>query len=53
MQDIEFSGDVVIESFTDQVQSIARSVSVWRKLAPSSEVLAESGRRFLEKELFM
>ena len=53
LQEIEFSGDVVIESFTDQVQSIARSVSVWRKLAPSSEVLAENGRRFLEKELFM
>lgn len=53
LQDIEFSGDVVIESFTDQVQSIARSVSIWRKLAPSSEVLAESGRRFLEKELCM
>lgn len=48
VQDIGYQRDLVIESFTDQVRSIARSVSVWRKLALSSENLAEDGLHFLK-----
>ncbi len=49
IREIDYHGDLVIESFTDQVRSIAQSVSVWRKLALSSEDLAENGLQFLKK----
>jgi D-psicose/D-tagatose/L-ribulose 3-epimerase len=48
LQEIDYQGDLVIESFSDQVRSIAKSVSVWRKLALSSEDLAENGLKFLK-----
>ncbi|HBF37692.1 MAG TPA: sugar phosphate isomerase/epimerase [Firmicutes bacterium] len=48
LREVNYHGDFVIESFTDQVRSIARAVSTWRKVAPSSEVLAEKGLQFLK-----
>jgi len=49
LKDINYKGDLVIESFTDRVKSIARAVSTWRKLAPSPEVIAGEGLKFLKR----
>jgi D-psicose/D-tagatose/L-ribulose 3-epimerase len=46
-----YQGDVVIESFTSKVQSIARAAAVWRPLAPSQDALAADGLRFLRQLL--
>lgn len=44
---IGYDGPVVIESFTDKVQSIARAAAIWRTLAPSQDALAADGLAFL------
>jgi D-psicose/D-tagatose/L-ribulose 3-epimerase len=51
LKDINYDGPVVIESFTPQVKSIARAAAIWRKLAPSSDALAEGGLKFLKQLL--
>lgn len=51
LRDIHYDGPVVIESFTDQVQSIARAAAIWRPLAPSQDALASDGLRFLQSLL--
>ena len=49
LQSINYKGYAVIESFTPDIKEIARSVSLWRKVACSPDVLAESGLSFLKK----
>ena len=44
---IEFDGPVVIESFTDQVVTIAAAAAVWRPVAASQDALAADGGAFL------
>lgn len=44
---IDFEGPVVIESFTDQVVTIARAAAVWRPVAASQDALAADGGAFL------
>jgi D-psicose/D-tagatose/L-ribulose 3-epimerase len=51
LKDIDYQGPVVIESFTDQVKSIARAAAIWRPLASSQDALAENGLRFLKQLL--
>jgi D-psicose/D-tagatose/L-ribulose 3-epimerase len=51
VQEIGYGGDVVIESFTPQVQSIARAVNIWRKIAPDQDTLARDGLSFIHKQL--
>jgi D-psicose/D-tagatose/L-ribulose 3-epimerase len=51
LHDIGYDGPVVIETFTDQVTSIARAAAVWRPLAPSGDHLAQNGLAFLRKLL--
>lgn len=48
---IGYDGDVVIESFTPAVKSIARAVCIWRDIAPSQDAIASDGLAFL-KTLF-
>lgn len=48
LRDIEYDGPVVIESFTPEVQSIARAVCIWREIAPSQDALASEGLAFLK-----
>lgn len=48
---VSYDGPVVIESFTSQVQSIARAAAIWRDLAESQDALAEDGLRFLKQLL--
>ena len=51
LADIEYNGPVVIETFTDQVKSIARAAAIWRPLASSPDALARDGLAFLQQLL--
>lgn len=46
-RDIGYDGPIVIESFTSDVQAIARATAIWRPLARSQDELASDGLRFL------
>jgi D-psicose/D-tagatose/L-ribulose 3-epimerase len=45
-----YDGLVVIESFTPEIQEIARAVSTWRPVAPSGDALAREGLVFLKQK---
>ena len=47
LQEIEYTGRVVIETFSDRVEAIARAAAIWRPLAPDSDTLAREGLAFL------
>jgi D-psicose/D-tagatose/L-ribulose 3-epimerase len=51
LRDINYDGPVVIESFSDQVESIAKAAAIWRPLAPSQDALAGDGLAFLKQLL--
>ena len=51
LKEIDYSGPVVIESFTDQVKEIARAVCIWREIAPSQDAIASQGLKFLKSIL--
>lgn len=51
LQETGYQGDVVVESFTPEVQVIAKAAAIWRPMAPSSEHIAREGYIFL-RELF-
>jgi D-psicose/D-tagatose/L-ribulose 3-epimerase len=44
---IGYDGDVVIESFTSENETIATAASIWRPLAPTQDAIAADGVRFL------
>ncbi len=48
---IGYDGAVVIESFTDQVVTIAAAAAVWRPVATSQDALAAAGGSFLRELL--
>ena len=45
-----YDGLVVIESFTPEIQEIARAVSTWRPVAESGDALARAGLTFLKQK---
>ena len=51
LRDNGYEGNVVIESFTPTVQSIARAVCLWREIAPSQDAIAVQGLKFLKSRL--
>ena len=51
LQDINYSGQIVVESFLPTVKEIARAVSLWRPVAPSMESLSEDGLAFIKTML--
>lgn len=51
LRDLEFDGPLVIETFSEQNETVARAASIWRPLAESPDALARDGLEFL-KELF-
>lgn len=51
LRDVEYKGCVVIETFSDHVEAIARAAAIWRPLAPDSDTLARDGLQFL-RDLF-
>ena len=48
---IKFQGDVVIESFTQDVEIIARAAAIWRRIEPTQDEIAAKGAKFLRKLL--
>ena len=48
---INYSGYIVVESFTPVVKVIAKAASIWRDIEESNEILAINGVKFL-KNLF-
>jgi D-psicose/D-tagatose/L-ribulose 3-epimerase len=51
LHDIDYTGRVVIETFSDRVEAIARAAAIWRPLAPDSDTLAREGLAFLRELL--
>lgn len=49
LHDVDYQGPVVIESFTPNVQSIARAVCIWRDIAPDQDAIATEGLTFLKQ----
>ena len=47
LDEIGYRGRVVIETFSDRVEAIARAAAIWRPLAPDSDSLASEGLAFL------
>jgi len=48
LKEINYNRWAVIESFVPAIEEIARMTAIWRKLAPSADVLAEEGLKFLK-----
>jgi D-psicose/D-tagatose/L-ribulose 3-epimerase len=49
LKKIDYSGALVIESFTTTVVEIARAAAIWRPPAPSQDILASQGKAFLQQ----
>ncbi|WP_420645072.1 sugar phosphate isomerase/epimerase family protein [Candidatus Leptofilum sp.] len=49
LQDVNYQGAVVIESFTPNVKSIARAVCIWRDIAPDQDSIAKDGLDYLKR----
>ncbi len=47
LDDIGYSGSIVVESFLPTVDAIARAVSLWRPVASSMDALARDGLAFV------
>jgi D-psicose/D-tagatose/L-ribulose 3-epimerase len=46
--EVGYDGNVVIESFTPEVKSIARAVCIWREIAPDQDSIARDGLAFIK-----
>ena len=46
---IKYDGDIVIESFTQDVKVIARAAAIWRQIEPSRDEIAAKGVKFLKQ----
>ena len=51
LEAVKYDGDVVIESFTQDVKVIARAAAIWRQIEPSRDEIAVNGLKFLKKVL--
>lgn len=51
LKEIDYQGDVVIESFTTNVKVIARAAAIWRQIEPTQEEIAVKGLKFLQRIL--
>ncbi|GAB2786038.1 sugar phosphate isomerase/epimerase [Rhabdobacter roseus] len=48
LKQVNYTGEVVIESFTPDVKVIAKAASIWRQVEPSPQAIAVEGLRFLQ-----
>lgn len=48
LADVNYSGAVVIESFTPEIPELAAAVNIWKKLANSQDEFAKEGLEFLK-----
>ncbi len=51
LKEINYRGDVVIESFTTDVKVIARAAAIWRRMEPTRDEIATKGIKFLKQVL--
>jgi D-psicose/D-tagatose/L-ribulose 3-epimerase len=51
LKDVKYKRDVVIESFTKDVEIIAKAAAIWRQIEPSREEIATKGLKFLRATL--
>lgn len=51
LQDIEYQGSIVIESFTPEIKELAGAVCIWKNFSESQDEFASKGIHFL-KETF-
>lgn len=49
LKSIKYDGDIVIESFTQDVKVIARAAAIWRQIEPSRDEIASKGVKFLKR----
>lgn len=49
LSEINYDRWLVIESFTPEMEKIAASTAIWRKLAPSADAIAEEGLKFIKQ----
>jgi D-psicose/D-tagatose/L-ribulose 3-epimerase len=49
LKKVNYSGAMVIESFSTEVKEIARAAAVWRPLAPTADGLGVDGMAFLKR----
>jgi len=49
LQGVGYDGPLVIETFTPEVESIAKAAAIWRTLEPSQDRLASDGLAFLQE----
>jgi len=48
LADIDYNKWITLESFTQEIKSVAASTAIWRQLAPSADALASEGLKFLK-----
>jgi D-psicose/D-tagatose/L-ribulose 3-epimerase len=48
---VNYQGDAVIESFTQDVKVIARAAAIWRRIEPTTAEIATDGIKFLRRAL--
>ena len=51
LKSVGYGGDIVLETVTLDVPSIARSAAVWRRLEPTRNEIAVDGLKFLRRTL--
>lgn len=51
LREIGYDRDVALESFTPEIEEIARAVSTWRPVAESGDALARDGLAFVRRHL--
>jgi D-psicose/D-tagatose/L-ribulose 3-epimerase len=49
LSEVKYDRWIVVESFTPDMEKIAASTAIWRKVAPSADALASEGLKFLKK----
>lgn len=47
LNEINYEGRIVVETFSDRVEAIARAAAIWRPLASDPDTLAREGLEFL------
>jgi D-psicose/D-tagatose/L-ribulose 3-epimerase len=49
LNDIDYGGAIVIESFTPEIKELAAAVCIWKKMAASQDEFASKGLEFLKQ----
>nr|WP_246560589.1 sugar phosphate isomerase/epimerase family protein [Zobellia russellii] len=49
LEDIDYKGSMVIESFTPEIEELAGAVCIWKTLADNQDQFASEGIQFLKK----